>query len=150
MKLILEEKESETVFHMIDTEGVKPEMLEQLRQFSQSRGGFFREDLKLFSVRKKWTKKTAQQIFELLEISVTFVDYSDSRDQTSIADENTSLVKQELVSYKKQTVEVIGFGKHKGTRWSELPLHYVQWLHNNLPANHHDMKHIKEVIGSLK
>ncbi|MBU1666838.1 hypothetical protein KKC13_00320 [bacterium] len=216
IKLSLEEKGSEMVFHMMEVETIDSEMLVRLKTFSESRGGFFRADLKLFSVRKRWTQKTARQVFELLNIPVKFIDISDNeelyeplhkqriyfgkehygkrweelpksylswiiskmneeriyalayaeikrRDENdwhiAYNDKNTSennnisksnIPKKKVNTYKRQSVEVIGFGKHKGTAWTELPLNYLLWLAGNLPKNHHDMTKIKESINQLK
>lgn len=31
--------------------------------------------------------------------------------------------------------EVIGFGKHKGERWTRLPISYLKWMLNEFPVN---------------
>lgn len=217
IQLSLEEKGSETVFHILEIETISPDTLARLKTFSETRGGFFRADLKLFSVRKKWTQKTARQVFELLNIPVKFIDISDNEelyeplhkqriyfgkqhygkrweelpksylswiitkmkeeriyalayaeikrrdeDDWHVVYNNNEKIfenttanklqtpKKKVTPYKRQSIEVIGFGKHKGTAWKALPLNYLLWLSNNLPANHHDMTKIKKSIEYLK
>jgi len=107
--LSIEEKNDETVFHMRNMNKLDYKTLNTLEEFSTSRQGFFRKDLKKFSVRKKWTAVIAKQVFELLEINVQFG------------------VPAEVLAEQLHK-QRISFGQHSGTRWEDIPLKYLKWM----------------------
>ena len=44
----------------------------------------------------------------------------------------------------------IGFGKHKGKRWTELPLEYLKWLRDNFDTANKDYVLIEKTIAFIE
>ena len=98
--------------------------LQSLIEFSEDRGGFFREDLKRFSIRKRADRDYFLQIFKLAEIDV------DIREPLQIVDVFATQLKG--LETPREADEIIGFGKHKGNRWGDLPLEYLKWVQGSM------------------
>ncbi len=98
--------------------------LQSLIEFSEDRGGFFREDLKRFSIRKRADRDYFLQIFKLAEIDV------DIREPLQIVDVFATQPKG--LETPREADEIIGFGKHKGSRWGDLPLEYLKWVQGSM------------------
>ncbi len=98
--------------------------LQSLIEFSEDRGGFFREDLKRFSIRKRADRDYFLQIFKLAEIDV------DIREPLQIVDVFATQLKG--LETPREADEIIGFGKHKGSRWGDLPLEYLKWVQGSM------------------
>ncbi len=98
--------------------------LQSLIEFSEDRGGFFREDLKRFSIRKRAERDYFLQIFKLAEIDV------DIREPLEIVD--VFAARSKGLKSPREADEIIGFGKHKGSRWGDLPLEYLKWVQGSM------------------
>lgn len=94
--------------------------LQELIEFAESRGGFFREDLKRFSIRKRAPVEYLQQIFERSDINVKILE---PKRVVDIFAEKSSILTPPHVAE-----EVIGFGKYKGQKWGEVPDEYLKWV----------------------
>jgi len=98
--------------------------IQLLIEFSEGRGGFFREDLKRFSIRKRASVEYLLQIFKLSDIDVII------REPKKIVDvfaTNASTLKA-----PREADEVIGFGKYKGQTWGEVPTTYLKWVQGSM------------------
>lgn len=98
--------------------------LQELIEFSESRGGFFREDLKRFSIRKRASTEYLQQIFKLSDIDVEIVE------PKAVADIFAS--SGSTLTPPHEADEIIGFGKHKGQKWGEVPTEYLKWVQGSM------------------
>ncbi len=98
--------------------------IQELIEFAESRGGFFREDLKRFSIRKRASIEYLQQIFTLSDIDVHILEPKVIVD--IFASSSTTL------TAPREADEVIGFGKHKGEKWGEAPTAYLKWVQGSM------------------
>ncbi len=98
--------------------------LQEFIEFAENRGGFFREDLKRFSIRKRASVEYLQQIFKLSGIDVRILEPKAVID--IFATSNT------LTTPPREAEEIIGFGKHKGQKWGELPDEYLKWVQSSM------------------
>jgi len=97
--------------------------IQELIEFSEGRGGYFREDLKRFSIRKRASRTYLQQIFKLSDIDV------DIREPHTVVD---VFAHKKTLKVPSEVGEVIHFGKHKGQTWGELPLEYLKWIQGSM------------------
>ena len=98
--------------------------IQELIEFAESRGGFFREDLKRFSIRKRASIEYLQQIFSLSGIDVQILEPKAVID--IFASSGNSLTPP------READEVIGFGKYKGQKWGEAPMEYLKWVQGSM------------------
>jgi len=91
--------------------------IQELIEFAEIRGGFFREDLKRFSIRKRASVEYLQEIFRRSGIDVQI---SEPLLQTYVATVRNMP--------PREADETINFGKHKGQKWGELPSEYLMWI----------------------
>jgi len=98
--------------------------IQELIEFSIERGGFFREDLKRFSIRKRASVSYLQQIFKLSDIDVEILEPKVVVD--IFATQSNPL------KAPNEADEIIGFGKHKGTKWGDVPTTYLKWVQGSM------------------
>lgn len=98
--------------------------IQELIEFAESRGGFFREDLKRFSIRKRASIEYLQQIFQLSDIDVQILE---PKMVIDIFASNGS-----TLTAPRESDEIIGFGKHKGQKWGEAPTEYLKWVQGSM------------------
>lgn len=98
--------------------------IQELIEFAESRGGFFREDLKRFSIRKRASIEYLQQIFKLSDIEVQI---QEPKVVIDIFASSGSTLKA-----PREADEIIGFGKHKGQMWGEVPTEYLKWVQGSM------------------
>lgn len=98
--------------------------IQELIEFSESRGGFFREDLKRFSIRKRASIAYLQQIFKLSGIDVQI------QEPKMVVDIFADSAK--ALKAPREADEIIGFGKHKGQKWGEAPTEYLKWVQGSM------------------
>ena len=98
--------------------------IQELIEFAESRGGFFREDLKRFSIRKRASTEYLQQIFKLSDIDVQILE---PKTVVDIFASTGSTFKS-----PREADEIIGFGKHKGQKWGEVPTEYLKWVQGSM------------------
>ncbi len=98
--------------------------IQELIEFADSRGGFFREDLKRFSIRKRASIEYLQQIFQLSDINVQILE---PKTIVDIFASNGSTFKA-----PREADEIIGFGKYKGQKWGEAPTAYLKWVQGSM------------------
>jgi len=98
--------------------------IQLLIEFAEGRGGFFREDLKRFSIRKRASIEYLLQIFKLSDIDVSILE---PKKIVDIFATNASTLKS-----PREADEVIGFGKYKGQTWGEVPTTYLKWVQGSM------------------
>ena len=98
--------------------------IQLLIEFAESRGGFFREDLKRFSIRKRASIEYLLQIFKLSDIDVTILE---PKKIVDIFASNAATLKA-----PREADEVIGFGKYKGQAWGDVPTTYLKWVQGSM------------------
>ena len=98
--------------------------IQELIEFAEGRGGFFREDLKRFSIRKRASIEYLQQIFKLSGIEVQI---QNPKAVVDIFASTGSTLKS-----PREADEIIGFGKHKGQKWGEVPTEYLKWVQGSM------------------
>ena len=98
--------------------------IQLLIEFAEGRGGFFREDLKRFSIRKRASVAYLLQIFKLSDIDVTILEPKKIID--IFADTSSKL------KAPRESDEVIGFGKYKGQTWGDVPMTYLKWVQGSM------------------
>jgi len=98
--------------------------IQELIEFAESRGGYFREDLKRFSIRKRATIEYLQQIFKLSGIDVEI------REPKRVVDIFASSGSR--LKLPNEADEIIGFGKYKGQKWGEAPTEYLKWVQGSM------------------
>lgn len=133
MRVVLELYQKATMadFVIKNYDDLDENTLQELIEFSESRGGFFREDLKRFSIRKRAPIEYLQQIFALSGIDVQIVEPKKIVD--IYADKTSALTPP------READEIIGFGKHKGQKWGELPMEYLKWVQGTMHGYNAEM-----------
>jgi len=108
--------------------------LQEIIEFAESRNGYYREDLKRFSIRKRAERSYLEKIFQLSGLDV------------SIREPKSFLSSDEQTFYgvKKLHVpnvisEVVTFGKHKGELWGDLPEAYLRWIQGSMKGDNVEM-----------
>ncbi len=126
MVVILElfQKATMADFSIKNYDDLDENTIQELIEFAESRGGFFREDLKRFSIRKRASIEYLQQIFSLSGISVQILEPKAVVD--IFASSSNSLTPP------READEVIGFGKYKGQKWGEAPTEYLKWVQGSM------------------
>jgi hypothetical protein len=126
MLIILELYQKATMadFSIINYNDLDENAIQELIEFAESRGGFFREDLKRFSIRKRASIEYLQQIFKLSDIDVQI---REPKIVVDIFASNGSTFKP-----PREADEIIGFGKHKGQKWGEAPTAYLKWVQGSM------------------
>ena len=122
MVVILEliQKATMADFSIKNYDDLDENTIQELIEFAESRGGFFREDLKRFSIRKRASIEYLQQIFSLSDISVQILE------PKAVVDVCAS--SGSTLTSPREADEVIGFGKYKGQTWGEVPTEYLKWV----------------------
>ncbi len=98
--------------------------VQELIEFAESRGGFFREDLKRFSIRKRAPIEYLQQIFKRSGIDVQIME------PKTVVDVFANI--RSGLNVPHEAEEIIGFGKYKGQKWGELPTEYLKWVQGTM------------------
>ena len=131
MQVILElyQKASMADFAIINYNDLDENTIQELIEFSEGRGGYFREDLKRFSIRKRASRSYLQQIFKLSDIDVEI------REPHAIVD---VFAHKKVFKAPSEADEVIGFGKYKGQTWGELPIEYLKWMQGSMQGHSAD------------
>jgi len=124
MQVVLELYQKATMadFAIINYKDLDENTIQELIEFSEQRGGFFREDLKRFSIRKRASIDYLQQIFARSGIKVSI------REPHKIID----IYADNSLKKPREADEIIGFGKYKGQTWGELPLDYLKWIQGSM------------------
>ena len=92
---------------------IHKDIIHILQDFAIRRGGFFRYDLKKFSIHRKLNKQQLLQIFECMGINAEIIE------------ENTRGEEGMLQNQK------ILYGRYRGYRWSEIPYDYLKVLYEH-------------------
>ncbi len=126
MVVILELYQKATMadFSIKNYDDLDENSIQELIEFAESRGGFFREDLKRFSIRKRASIEYLQQIFKLSDIDVQILE---PKTVVDIFASNGS-----TLTAPREADEIIGFGKHKGQKWGEAPTEYLKWVQGSM------------------
>jgi len=186
IELVVETREYETLFRVVNFDKLGDETLLRLEAFAKKRGGLLKYNQRLFYVKKRWEGSYAQKVFDALEIPVSVVQVDASnfdeplqrqrvyfgnyygRRWEEIPDsylrylvagntKNRDFAKAELMRRGGAPADVdagiddiVGFGKYKGRRWSELPLEYLKWLRDKFDAGHKDFGLIEKAIALIE
>ena len=126
MLIVLElyQKASMADFVIKNYDDLDENAIQELIEFAEGRGGFFREDLKRFSIRKRASIEYLQQIFQLSDINVQILE---PKVVVDIFASNGSTFKA-----PREADEIIGFGKYKGQKWGEVPTEYLKWVQGSM------------------
>ena len=126
MLVVLElyQKASMADFVIKNYDDLDENAIQELIEFAEGRGGFFREDLKRFSIRKRAPIEYLQQIFQCSGIDVQILEPKKVVD--IFASSGSTL------SAPREADEIIGFGKHKGQKWGEAPTEYLKWVQGSM------------------
>ncbi|MGB5964311.1 MAG: hypothetical protein WBF77_07540 [Sulfurimonadaceae bacterium] len=126
MVIILELYQKATMadFYIKNYKDLDENTIQELIEFAESRGGFFREDLKRFSIRKRASIEYLQQIFKLSDIDVQILE------PKAVVDIFASSAS--TLTPPREADEIIGFGKHKGQKWGEAPTEYLKWVQGSM------------------
>ena len=122
--LELYQKSTMADFVIKNYEELDENAIQELIEFAESRGGFFREDLKRFSIRKRASIEYLQQIFKLSDIDVQILE---PKVIVDIFASSGSTLKA-----PREADEIIGFGKYKGQKWGEAPTQYLKWVQGSM------------------
>jgi len=101
--------------------------IQELIEFAERRGGFFREDLKRFSIRKRAPVEYLEEIFKCSGIDV------------SITEPHYEVFKQARNMPPKELETTINFGKYKGEKWGDLPTEYLMWIKGAMQGHNADI-----------
>ena len=125
MRVVLElyQKAYMADFAIINYNELDENTIQELIEFSEGRGGYFREDLKRFSIRKRASREYLQEIFKHSEIDVEI------RKPHVVVD---VFAHNNTLKPPSEVDEVIGFGKYKGQTWGELPIEYLKWIQGSM------------------
>ncbi len=126
MVVILELYQKATMadFSIKNYDDLDENTLQELIEFAESRGGFFREDLKRFSIRKRAPIDYLQDIFRRSGIDVQILE------PQVIVDVFAS--SGNALTAPREAEEIIGFGKYKGEKWGEAPTEYLKWVQSSM------------------
>ncbi len=119
VKLTIDEHNYGVNFQIKNIEELDMETIALLQNFAIKRNGYFRKNLAKFDIKRKLPKKDILQVFELLELDFEIIE-----EQESI--ENLTPVAEVIVE----------FGKYKGFKWKDVPLHYLEWLYKESENQH--------------
>ncbi len=127
--LELYQKRTMADFYIKNFADLDENAIQELIEFSQNRGGFFREDLHRFSIRKRASVEYLQTIFRLSGIDVQITE---------------PLALQTIFTNDKNTPpreadETINFGKYKGQKWGETPTEYLKWVKSSMQGYNADI-----------
>jgi len=108
--------------------------LQSLIEFALDRGGFFREDMHRFSLKKRANLEFMQKLFSLADLEV-FIREPNGMETLGKNEESGAKV---LVAPSAAS-EVINFGKHRGELWGDLPLPYLKWIQGSMQGHNAEM-----------
>jgi len=134
IRLDLYQTRSGADFYIKNYDDLDDNALQELIEFAENRGGYYREDLKRFSIRKRAERSYLEKIFRLAGLDVLIREpksFASAAEQTFIG--GKSLTAPNVVS------EVITFGKHKGELWGELPENYLRWIQGSMKGDNVEM-----------
>ncbi len=122
MQVVLELYQKQTMadFAIINYDALDDFTRQELIEFALERGGFFREDLKRFSIKKCADITYLQQIFSFAGLDVEL--------RKPFKDQERFATTDQTLKEPREAEEVIGFGKHKGQTWGEVPMQYLKWV----------------------
>ena len=103
--------------------------IQELIEFAEMRGGFFREDLKRVSIRKRASIEYLQAIFKGSGIEV----------QISEALAPQRIIAGQRNMPPREAEETVNFGKHKGEKWGDLPTEYLMWIKASMQGYNADI-----------
>lgn len=83
-------------------------------EFVNTRGGYFREDLNKFGIKKKWDLAYVNKLFKALELSFVVYDESEEKEEEKLCN------------------QLVNFGKYRSSQWKDVPLDYLNWALKNL------------------
>ncbi len=118
VKLVVYEHQDGVDFKIKNINDLTHKTIEKLRVFATKRGGYFRQDLARFDIKRRLSQKDVLQIFELLEIDIEIV----------IDDEDNA--KDYPASQR-----IVEIGKYKGFKWCDVPLTYLKWMYKETENN---------------
>lgn len=127
--LELYQKRTMADFYVKNFADLDENAIQELIEFAQNRGGFFREDLHRFSIRKRASAEYLQAIFRLSGIDVQITE---------------PLALQTMFTADKKTPpreadEIISFGRYKGQKWGETPTEYLKWVKASMQGYNADI-----------
>ena len=133
------QKQTSADFYIKNYKSLDAYSLQSLVEFALERGGFFREDMHRFSLKKRADLEYMQKLFSLAGLEV-FV--REPKGLEHLAQNSKYGVK----SLKPPAVasEVINFGKHRGELWGDLPTTYLKWIQGSMKG--HNSEVAKKII----
>jgi len=108
--------------------------LQSLIEFALERGGFFREDMHRFSLKKRADLEYMQKLFSLAGLEV-FIREPKGIEHLA---QNAKYGVKSIVAPAAAS-EVINFGKHRGELWGDLPLSYLKWIQGSMQGHNAEM-----------
>jgi uncharacterized protein (DUF3820 family) len=127
--LELYQKRTMADFYVKNFTDLDENAIQELIEFAQNRGGFFREDLHRFSIRKRASVEYLQAIFRLSGIDVQITEPLALQAMVT-ADKNTP---------PREADETISFGRYKGQKWGETPTEYLKWVKASMQGYNADI-----------
>ena len=111
--------------------------IDQLSLFLLQRKGFWYPNNKKFFFRKKCDQSYLEKIFLYANIKVTIYNQEtiENKSFTQLnIDYKEEIKKQTSATFLPKTTkeETINFGKHKGEKWSDIPINYLKWIAKNI------------------
>lgn len=127
--LELRQKATMADFYIKNFKELDENAIQELIEFAEMRGGFFREDLKRFSIRKRASIEYLQEIFTRSGIDV----------QISEALQPQIIISGQRNMPPREAEETVNFGKHKGEKWGKLPTEYLMWIKASMQGYNADI-----------
>jgi len=134
--LELRQKAHMAEFSIKNFEDLDENGIQELIEFAERRGGFFREDLKRFSIRKRAPIEYLEDIFKRsgIDACITEPQYDVFRPARNMP--------------PKELETTINFGKYKGEKWGDLPDDYLMWIKGAMQGQNSDIA--KSIISYRK
>ncbi len=133
IKVSIETTDYETLFDILNFQELDAKTIIALDDFAKQRGGGLKYKSKYFYLKKKWDEAYAQKVFDAKELPI----------------EITKTIIQSFMDDLPPHRQRISFGRYKGTKWTEIPMEYLQWLHSKLENSHKDCMIVKKTIKHL-
>lgn len=103
-----------TEFSIKNPKGLTKEHKQIIYDFVTIRGGYFREDLNKFGIKKKWDLVYVTKLFKALELPFIVNDESEEKEEDKLCN------------------QLVNFGKYRCSQWKDVPLDYLNWALQNL------------------